>query len=122
MEIDDSEATAKKYGESEGKYNRELSVEKGKFMETKAQAGEIDPRELVAARMAIRQAKEQKATQMICGAVHDEIYPQDLEKSKQNVDHMLDEDFLELRYRAEQRYVQREQRQEKKARSQEWDR
>ena len=121
MKIADSEATARKYGESERKYNRELDAEEGKFMESIAQAGEIDPRELVAARMAIRPEKEQTAITTLQYAVG-EVYDHEIQGIREDVDHMLDEDFLELRYWAEKRYAQRDQQQAKKTRAQEWER
>ena len=118
----ESEARSGSYWESEQKYSRELDAEKAKFMETKARAGDLDQMELIAARMEIRPGKEQEAIQTIQRAIGQEIYPHERENTAHDVDVMLDEEFLEIRYRAEQRYAQRGKQHEKKSWSQEWER
>ena len=105
-EMAQAEVKSSSYWESEQKYSRELDTEREKFMATKAQAGELDQTELIAARMDIRPVKEQEAIQTIQRAIGREIYPHERQNSVHDVDVMLDEEFLELRYRAEQRYAQ----------------
>ena len=121
-EMAQSEARSGSYWESEQKYSRELDAEKAKFMETKARAGDLDQMELIAARMDIRPGKEQDAIQTIQQAIGREIYPHERQNTVHDVDVMLEEEFLELRYRAEQRYARRDKQHEKKMRSQEWER
>ena len=121
-EMAQAEVKSSSYWESEQKYSRELDAEKEKFMETKAQAGDLDQAELVAVRMDIRPEKEQDAIQTIQRAIQREIYPHERQDTAHDVDVMLDEEFLELRYRAEQRYAGRDKQHEKKSRSQEWER
>ena len=121
-EMAQSEARSGSYWEREQKYSRELDAERKKFMETKAQAGDLDQTELIAARMDIRPGKEQDAIQTIQRAIGREIYPHERENTAHDVDVMLDEEFLEIRYRAEQRYAGRDKQHEKKTRSQGWER
>ena len=121
-EMAQSEARSSSYWESEQKYNQELDTEKAKFMETKAQAGDLDRVELIAARMDIRPVKEQDTVQTIQRAIGREIYPHERQNSVHDVDVVLDEEFLELRYRAEQRYAGQDKQHKKKSRSQEWER
>ena len=115
-----SEAKANSYWKSEQKYSRELNAEKQKFMDAKAQAGEVDQAELVAARISIRPEKEQTAISTLQYAVG-EVYDHEIQRIREDVDHMLDEDSLEIRYRAEQRYTQREQQRSIIAKNQ-WER
>jgi len=121
-EMAQSEARSGSYWESEQKYSRELDAEREKFMETKAQADGLDQADLIAARMEIRPGKEQDAIQTIQRAIGREIYPHEHENTAHDVDVMLDEEFLEIRYRAEQRYSQRDTQDTKKLRLQEWER
>ena len=121
-EMAQSEARSSSYWESEQKYSRELDAEREKFMETKAQAGDLDQADLIAARMDIRPVKEQDAIQTIQRAIHREIYPHERQNTTHDVDVMLDEEFLEIRYRAEQRYAGRDKQHEKKSRSQDRER
>ena len=121
-EMAQSEARSGSYWEREQKYSRELDAERKKFMETKAQAGDLDQTELIAARMDIRPGKEQDAIQTIQRAIGREIYPHERENTAHDVNVMLDEEFLEIRYRAEQRYAQREKQHERKSRSHGWER
>ena len=121
-EISDSEAATKEYGAKEKKYNRELEAEKRKFMDTKAQAADLDNAELIVARMDIRPEKEQNAHKRISSAVGDSFNPDVQQESAYDVDYMLDEEFLKIRYRAEQRYKQHSQQHDRNARSQEWER
>ena len=121
-EMAESEAKSNSYWVSEQKYSRDLDAEKAKFMETKARAGDLDQVELIAARMDIRPGKEQDAIQTIQRAIQREIYPHERENTAHDVDVMLDEEFLELRYRAEQRYAGWDKQHEKKSRAQEWER
>ena len=121
-EMEQSEARSGSYWESEQKYSRELDAEKAKFMETKARAGNLDRVELIAARMDIRPGKEQDAIQTIQRAIGREIYPHERENTAHDVDVMLDEEFLEIRYRAEQRYAGRDKQHRKEVRSQKWKR
>lgn len=120
-EISDSEAAAKEYGEKEKKYNRELNAEKQRFMETKAQTVDLNPAELTAARMEIRPEKEQDAHKRLSAIVGGSFNSDVQQESSRDVDYMLDEEFLEIRYRAEQRHRQRGQK-NKKSRSQERER
>ena len=119
-EMAQSEAKANSYWKSEQKYSRELNAEKQKFMDAKAQAGEVDQAELVAARISIRPEKEQTAISTLQYAVG-EVYDHEIQRIREDVDHMLDEDSLEIRYRAEQRYTQREQQRSIIAKNQ-WER
>ena len=121
-EMAQSEARSGSYWESEQKYSRELDAEKEKFMETKAQAGDLDQAELIAARIDVCPRKEQDAIQTIQRAIGREIYPHERQNSVRDVDVMLDEEFLELRYRAEQRYAGQDKQHEKKSRSQDRER
>ena len=121
-EMAESEARSGSCWESEQKYSRELDAEKAKFMETKARAGDLDRVELIAARMEIRPGKAQDAIQTIQQAIHREIYPHEHENTAHDVDVMLDEEFLEIRYRAEQRYAQQDKQRGKKVRSQDLER
>ena len=118
-EMAQSEARSGSYWESEQKYRRVLDAEKAKFMETKAQAGDLDRVEVIAARMDIRPEKEQDALQTIQRVIQREIYPHERQNTVHDVDVMLDEEFLEIRYRAEQRYSQRDRQDAKKSRTQE---
>ena len=119
-EMAQSEAKANSYWKSEQKYSRELNAEKQKFMDAKAQAGAVDQAELVAARISIRPEKEQTAISTLQYAVG-EVYDHEIQRIREDVDHMLDEDSLEIRYRAEQRYTQREQQRSIIAKNQ-WER
>ncbi|MBQ9270238.1 MAG: MobA/MobL family protein [Oscillospiraceae bacterium] len=121
-EMAQSETRSGSYWESEQKYSRELDAERKKFMETKAQADDLDQADLIAARMDIRPVKEQDAIQTIQRAIGREIYPHERENTAHDVDVMLDEEFLEIRYRAEQRYAGRDKQHEKKTRSRDWER
>jgi hypothetical protein len=121
-EMEQSEARSGSYWESEQKYSRELDAEKAKFMETKVRAGDLDRAELIDTRMDIRPEKEQDALQTIQRAIGREIYPHERQNTVHDVDVMLEEEFLEIRYRAEQRYSQRDRQDAKKLRPQEWER
>ena len=116
-EMAQSEAKSGSYWESEQKYSRELDTEKAKFMETKARAGDLDQTELIAARMDIRPGKEQDAIQTIQRAIGREIYPHERENTAHDADVMLDEEFLELRYRAEQWHAGRDKLRGRESRS-----
>jgi len=91
-------------------------------METKVRAGDLDRAELIDTRMDIRPEKEQDALQTIQRAIGREIYPHERQNTVHDVDVMLEEEFLEIRYRAEQRYSQRDRQDAKKSRAQEWER
>ena len=121
-EMAEPESKSGSYWESEQKYSRELDAEKEKFMETKAQAGDLDQAELIVARIDVRPRKEQDAIQTIQRAIGREIYPHERQNSVHDVDVMLDEEFLELQYRAEQRYAGRDKSHGKKSQAQEWER
>ena len=117
-EMQQSEKRADSYWESERKYSRELTTEKQKFMEMKDQAKELDRKELITARMTIRPEKEQVAVKTIRKSIKGDPYEHQVQTSKDDVDKMLDEEFMEIRYQLEHK----DELYERKGRTLEWER
>jgi len=93
------EAGLKKLEAQEQKYSAELDKALDEYAELKAQAAELDPVELYAARQAIRHAQEKAAEQQIEDAMQEKLSLVMLLSAKQETSRLLKEDAEERQVR-----------------------
>ena len=106
------EAGLKKLETQEQKYSAELDKALSEYAELKAQAAELDPVELYAARQAIRPEKELNAVEQLQRAYGDKYRPLAMLDSKRKASGLLheyaDEQAVQKLKRAQQQKIQSE--------------
>ena len=103
------EAGLKKLEAQEQKYSDEMDKALSEYAELKAQAAELDPVELYAARRDIRPAQEKKAEKQLEDAMHEKPSLVMLLSAKQETSRLLGEDEEERQ--ARQMVMQRQKKQ-----------
>ncbi|MCB7100469.1 hypothetical protein LIZ62_09485 [Fusicatenibacter saccharivorans] len=109
------EAGLKKLEAQEQKYSAELDKALSEYAELKAQAAELDPVELYAARQAIRHAQEKKAEKQLENAMQEKLSLVMLLSAKQETSRLLKEDAEER-----QMVMQRQAAQQKRSLRSAW--
>ena len=109
------EAGLKKLEAQEQKYSAELDKALSEYAELKAQAAELDPVELYAARQAIRHAQEKKAEKQLENAMQEKLSLVMLLSAKQKTSRLLKEDAEER-----QMVMQRQAAQQKRSLRSAW--
>ena len=104
------ESGLKKLEAQEKKYSAELDKALDEYAELKAQAVELDPVELYAARQAVRPAQEKAAEQQLEDAMHEKPSLIMLLSAKQETSRLLGEDAEERQARQMVMQRQKEQR------------
>ena len=104
------EAGLKKLEAQEQKYSAEMDKALSEYAELKAQAAELDPVELYAARQAIRHAQEKKAEKQLENAMQEKLSLVMLLSAKQETSRLLKEDAEERQARQMVMQRQKEQR------------
>ena len=112
------EAGLKKLETQEQKYSAELDKALSEYAELKAQAAELDPVELYAARQAIRPAHEKVAEQQLEDALQKKPSFSLLLSAKQETSRLLKEDAEERQVR--QMVMQRQAAQQKRSLRSAW--
>ena len=107
------EAGLKKLEAQEQKYSAELDKALSEYAELKAQAAELDPVELYAARQAIRPVQEKAAEQQLEDSIHEKPSLIMLLSAKQETSRLLKEDTEERQVR--QMVMQRQAAQQKRS-------
>ena len=104
------EAGLKRLETQEQKYSAELDKVLVEYADLKAQAADVDPVELYAARQAIRPTQEKAAEQQLEGAMHEKPSLVMLLSAKQETSRLLGEDAEERQARQMVMQRQKEQR------------
>ena len=104
------EAGLKRLETQEQKYSAELDKVLVEYADLKAQAADVDPVELYAARQAIRPTQEKAAEQQLEGAMHEKPSLVMLPSAKQETSRLLGEDAEERQARQMVMQRQKEQR------------
>ena len=112
------EAGLKKLEAQEQKYATELDKALAEYAELKAQAAELDPVELYAARQAIRPVQEKAAEQQLEDSIHEKPSLIMLLSAKQETSRLLKEDTEERQVR--QMVMQRQAAQQKRSLRSAW--
>ena len=112
------EAGLKKLEAQEQKYSAEMDKALSEYAELKAQAAELDPVELYAARQAIRHAQEKKAEKQLENAMQEKLSLVMLLSAKQETSRLLKEDAEERQVR--QMVMQRQAAQQKRSLRSAW--
>ena len=112
------EAGLKKLEAQEQKYSAELDKALSEYAELKAQAAELDPVELYAARQAIRPVQEKAAEQQLEDSIHEKPSLIMLLSAKQETSRLLKEDTEERQVR--QMVMQRQAAQQKRSLRSAW--
>ena len=112
------EAGLKKLEAQEQKYSAEMDKALSEYAELKAQAAELDPVELYAARQAICHAQEKKAEKQLENAMQEKLSLAMLLSAKQERSRLLKEDAEERQVR--QMVMQRQAAQQKRSLRSAW--